>query len=57
MDNPMDAYKQMRLKDTQQMIERRRQALLCDLFITGSNAITKDAKLVNLVLINRALGL
>jgi L-lactate utilization protein LutB len=30
------------------VMERRRQALLADLFITGSNAITEDGKLVNL---------
>ncbi|MCK9276042.1 MAG: lactate utilization protein [Syntrophales bacterium] len=30
------------------VMERRRQALLSDLFITGSNAVTEDGKLVNL---------
>ena len=33
------------------LIERRRQALLVDLFLTGSNAITSDGKLVNLDMI------
>ncbi len=30
------------------VMENRRRALLCDLFFTGSNAITEDGKLVNL---------
>ena len=34
-----------------QIIERRRQALLSDLFLTGSNAITRCGKLVNLDMI------
>lgn len=32
----------------EEMYERRRQALLTDLFITGSNAVTETGKLVNL---------
>ena len=40
------------------MIERRRQALLVDLFITGTNAITEDGHLVNLDMIgNRVAAL
>ncbi len=35
----------------QEMIERRRQALLADLFLTGSNAVTACGKLVNLDMI------
>ncbi len=31
-----------------EIIERRRQALLTDLFFTGSNAVTETGKLVNL---------
>jgi len=31
-----------------EIIERRRQALLTDLFFTGSNAVTENGKLVNL---------
>lgn len=34
-----------------ELIERRRQALLCDLFITGTNAVTECGKLVNLDMI------
>ena len=30
------------------MYERRRQALLVDLFLTGTNAVTEDGVLVNL---------
>lgn len=30
------------------VMENRRRALLCDLFLTGSNAVTEDGKLVNL---------
>lgn len=33
------------------LIERRRQALLSDLFITGSNAVTECGKLINLDMI------
>ncbi len=32
----------------EELMENRRRALLCDLFFTGSNAITEDGKLVNL---------
>lgn len=31
-----------------EFVERRRQALLCDVFITGTNAVTADGQLVNL---------
>ncbi|PLX74088.1 MAG: lactate utilization protein [Desulfuromonas sp.] len=34
-----------------EIMERRRQALLADLFLTGSNAVTLDGKLVNLDMI------
>jgi hypothetical protein len=34
-----------------ELIERRRKALLSDLFITGSNAVTECGKLVNLDMI------
>ena len=38
--------------------QRRRQALLCDLFITGTNAVTETGQLVNLDMIgNRVAGL
>lgn len=40
------------------MIERRRQALLSDLFITGTNAVTENGVLVNLDMIgNRVAGI
>lgn len=40
------------------MYERRRQALLVDLFITGTNAVTEDGVLVNLDMIgNRACAI
>jgi len=37
--------------DRHELLERRRQALLCDLFLTGSNAVTKDGKIINLDMI------
>lgn len=41
-----------------EIIQRRRQALLSDLFLTGSNALTSDGKLVNLDMVgNRVAGL
>ncbi|MBG0775577.1 MAG: lactate utilization protein [Desulfovibrionaceae bacterium] len=40
------------------MLERRRQALLVDLFFTGTNAVTETGKLVNLDMYgNRVAGL
>ena len=39
------------------VLERRRQALLSDLFLTGTNAVTLDGKLVNLDMVgNRGAG-
>jgi hypothetical protein len=38
------------------IIERRRQALLADLFLTGSNAVTACGKLVNLDMIGNRTG-
>jgi L-lactate utilization protein LutB len=40
----------------EQMLERRRQALLVDLFITGSNAITEQGALVNLDMIGNRVA-
>ena len=40
----------------EEIIERRRQALLTDLFLTGSNAITACGKLVNLDMIGNRTG-
>lgn len=37
-------------------LEKRRQALLCDLYITGTNAITEEGKLVNLDMIGNRVG-
>lgn len=37
--------------DRREILERRRQALLADLFLTGANAITTCGKLVNLDMI------
>ena len=37
-------------------LERRRQALLADLFITGTNAITENGQLVNLDMIGNRIG-
>ncbi len=39
-----------------EMYERRRQALLVDLFVTGVNAVTTDGKLVNLDNIGNRTG-
>ncbi len=42
----------------EEQLERRRQSLLTDLFITGSNAVTEDGMLVNLDMIgNRVAGI
>lgn len=42
----------------EEILERRRHALLVDLFITGSNAVTEDGSLVNLDMIgNRVAAL
>ena len=40
----------------EQLLERRRQALLVDLFFTGSNAITETGKLVNLDMVGNRVG-
>ena len=40
----------------EEMIERRRQALLVDLFITGTNAVTETGQLVNLDMIGNRIG-
>ena len=42
----------------EELIERRRQALLVDVFLTGSNAITESGQLVNLDMVgNRVAGI
>ena len=40
----------------EESLERRRQALLVDLFITGTNAITETGQLVNLDMIGNRIG-
>ncbi|MEJ2638751.1 MAG: lactate utilization protein [Desulfosarcinaceae bacterium] len=42
--------------DPQTKIERRRQALLVDLFVTGTNAVTEAGQLVNLDMIGNRVG-
>jgi len=39
-----------------EMIERRRQSLLVDLFITGTNAVTEAGQLVNLDMVGNRVG-
>ncbi len=40
----------------EEMVERRRQALLVDLFITGTNAVTETGQLVNLDMVGNRIG-
>ena len=40
----------------EEMLERRRQSLLVDLFITGTNAVTESGQLVNLDMIGNRIG-
>jgi L-lactate utilization protein LutB len=40
----------------EESLERRRQSLLADLFITGSNAVTETGQLVNLDMIGNRVG-
>lgn len=63
--NEIEISKETRLIKTfekgvprEELIERRRQALLVDVFFTGSNALTESGKLVNLDMLgNRVAGL
>jgi L-lactate utilization protein LutB len=53
MIDPFDAQ-----ASAQERLERRRQALLADLFFTGSNAVTETGLLVNLDMVgNRVAGI
>jgi hypothetical protein len=53
MIDPFDAQ-----ASAQERLERRRQALLTDLFFTGSNAVTETGLLVNLDMVgNRVAGI
>lgn len=40
----------------EEVLERRRQSLLVDFFITGANAVTETGKLVNLDMIGNRIG-
>ena len=40
----------------EEMLERRRQSLQADLFVTGTNAVTEDGMLVNLDMIGNRVG-
>ena len=40
----------------EKILERRRQSLLVDLFITGTNAVTESGQLVNLDMIGNRIG-
>ncbi len=40
----------------EEQMERRRESLLVDLFITGTNAVTEDGKLVNLDMVGNRIG-
>ncbi len=51
----LDTYDRKRYTQ-EEVAERRRQALLTDLFITGTNAITEAGHLVNLDMIGNRVG-
>ena len=61
----LKSYKNAEILDTfdkslspEETLERRRQSLLVDLFVTGSNAVTRSGELVNLDMIgNRVAGI
>ncbi len=61
----LKAYPKAEILDTfdksvtpEESLERRRQSLLVDLFITGTNAVTRSGELVNLDMIgNRVCGI
>lgn len=40
----------------EEILERRRESLLVDLFVTGTNAVTETGKLVNLDMIGNRIG-
>ncbi len=50
----LDTFNKKISKD--EMLELRRQALLVDLFITGTNAVTESGQLVNLDMIGNRIG-
>lgn len=51
----IDTYDRKRFTP-EEVAERRRQALLTDLFITGTNAVTESGHLVNLDMIGNRVG-
>ena len=42
--------------EREELLERRRQALLVDLFFTGTNAVTENGQLVNLDMVGNRVG-
>jgi hypothetical protein len=52
--NILDTYD--KTLSPEESLERRRQSLLVDLFITGSNAVTESGQLVNLDMIGNRVG-
>ena len=50
----LDTYD--KILSPEESLERRRQSLLVDLFITGSNAVTESGQLVNLDMIGNRVG-
>jgi len=59
----LKAYPKAEILDTfdkslspEDSLERRRQSLLVDLFITGTNAVTRSGELVNLDMIGNRIG-
>ena len=52
--NVLDTYDKTLCPE--ESLERRRQSLLVDLFITGSNAVTETGQLVNLDMIGNRVG-
>ncbi len=42
--------------ERERILERRRKALLSDLFLTGTNAVTTDGRLVNLDMVGNRVG-
>ena len=59
----LKAYPKAEILDTfdksvtsEESLERRRQSLLVDLFVTGTNAVTRSGELVNLDMIGNRVG-
>jgi len=52
--NVLDTYD--KTLSPEESLERRRQSLLVDLFITGSNAVTESGQIVNLDMIGNRVG-